>query len=162
MRAQHKLTLNELDGDWGPPPPDTTRLVRTTHQLRTVPVGELDDEALRLLVLQKISLRILLPHALTLLEADPLLAGHLYLGALLDAVLLVPAEHWSSYPEQRARLERIVDTDLPAEVQPALAAFLAPGEAPKTQVRDAGGGRARRKSDEPSYRGDRRNRKYRR
>ena len=117
------LSLEQIeDFRWGDPPPDATRLVARAYRLRGVPIRDLTPEDLRLLIGQREGLAALIPQALTLLEEDPLLEGDFYPGDVLSAVLRVPDSHWSAYPAERARLERIVtgleavDADLRADI----------------------------------------------
>jgi len=123
-QARNGLSLQEIEGDdWGDPPADATRLVRTAHQLRRTPVGELEAEDLRLLIAQKIGLDVLVPHTMTLLERNPLLEGDFYPGDVLAAVLKVPPSYWSANPDQLTRIERVIDSVHAAELAPDIAAF---------------------------------------
>ena len=88
-------TLNDLDPPaWpAPSPDDPTELVRRCNELRPTPLAEFDVEDLRMMVGQQISLRYLIPRAITSLEANPL-AEHMYPGDLLGAVLRVDKAYW--------------------------------------------------------------------
>ena len=55
--------------------------------MRRKPLRDLTDEELRLAISQKMGLRFLMPLAVERLEADPLVAGDMYEGALLGVVL---------------------------------------------------------------------------
>lgn len=80
-------TLDELEGDtWGPPGFDS-HLVQETHRLRSIPIGELTVENLRLLLGQQIGTPWLVPLALAQLVDDPLAMGDFYPGDLLTSVL---------------------------------------------------------------------------
>lgn len=82
------VTLQQLDGqDWGDPPSDESYLIRTCHRLRRVPLDQFDAEDLRIMIGQLLSLAVLVPLAVELLEADPLAGGDMADGALLAAVL---------------------------------------------------------------------------
>lgn len=88
-------TLDELDPPaWGAPDYDS-HLVISCHRLRSVPIGTLGAEDLRLLIGQGIGLPWLLPLALDKVEADPLAEGDFYPGELLACILQVPAGFWS-------------------------------------------------------------------
>lgn len=110
-------TIEELDGDrWGPPEYGS-HLVQEAHRLRSVPLGELTVENLRLLLGQQIGTQWLMPLALGRLNVDPLAEGDFYPGDLLIGVLETDATYWSSHPEQlialwgvRESLEKLRDT----------------------------------------------------
>lgn len=98
-------TLDELDPPaWGPPPADAGPLVQRAHALRTVPVGRLGIEDLRLLISQDAALAALVPIALGMLRYEPLLEGDLYPGDLLHAVLRIPDTFWRAHPDALALL----------------------------------------------------------
>jgi hypothetical protein len=91
-------TIEDLDGErWGDPDADATSLIRSCHALRQVPIGDLSIDDLRLLLGQEIGAEWLVPLALDYLRTDPL-AGVLYPGDLLHAVLRVNPAHWESHP----------------------------------------------------------------
>jgi hypothetical protein len=93
-------TIEELDGDrWGPPEFDS-HVVLESHRLRSVPIGDLTVEDLRLLLGQGIGTQWLIPLALARLDDDPLAEGDFYPGDLLMIVLGTDATYWSSHPEQ--------------------------------------------------------------
>jgi hypothetical protein len=103
-------TLTQLEGDdWGTPPPTATHLVSTAHRLRRVPLVDLEAGDLRLLIGQKISVTTLVPRALRLLRADPMVDSTFYPGDLLTTVLKLPSTYWAAHPAERAELERILD-----------------------------------------------------
>ena len=110
-------TIEELDGErWGPPE-DDSHLVLEAHRLRSVPLGDLTVENLRLLLGQKIGTQWLMPLALARLTVHPLAEGDFYPGDLLTSVLGTDATYWSSHPEQlhalwgvRDLLEQLRDT----------------------------------------------------
>lgn len=127
-QTQDDQSLEEIEGNsWGAPPADATNLVRTAHRLRRTPLRDLDPEDLRLLLTQKLSLDVLIPRTLTLLEQHPLLEGDYYPGDVLVALLTAPQSYWSTNPAHLTRLEQIIDslTDNPdaAELKPDIEAF---------------------------------------
>jgi len=90
-------TLEDLEGDrWGPAEFDS-HLVREAHRLRSVPIGDLTVENLRLLLGQQIGTPWLLPLALARLTDDPLAMGDYYPGDLLTSVLGMDSSYWSSH-----------------------------------------------------------------
>jgi hypothetical protein len=97
-------SLEELDGShWGEPDADATSLIRESHRLRTVPLAELSNDDLRLLLRQKIGVEWLVPLALIRLGSGPL-AGDAYPGDLLRAVLGVGADFWADHPDDMLSL----------------------------------------------------------
>ncbi len=104
------LSLEQLEGQsWDAPPAEATRLVRTAHALRRKPIGDLSAEDLRLLLLQQVSVELLVPLALDLLERDPLAEGDCYPGDLLVALLKVPPAHWRRHPGELHRATSVVE-----------------------------------------------------
>ncbi|MFD9889740.1 contact-dependent growth inhibition system immunity protein [Amycolatopsis sp. NPDC059027] len=103
------LTLEEIEGKpWGEPPADASRLVKTVHELRRKPIGQLTAEDLRVLLSQQTSVDALVPYALNLLETNPLVEGDYYPGDLLVAVLQLPAEFWRHHADLAARFGQVV------------------------------------------------------
>ncbi|WP_313557516.1 contact-dependent growth inhibition system immunity protein [Miniimonas arenae] len=102
-------TLDELDPPaWPPAPEDASRLVRTAHALRSIPLLDLDAEALRLLVAQQVALPVTVPLALGVLGENPLAEGDFYPGDLLMAVLAVPAPYWRGNPVHAQALRDVL------------------------------------------------------
>ncbi len=102
-------TLEEFENDrWGPAPDDASSVVRSAHELRTVPLGALTTEGLRLLIGQHIGLDVLVRLAVGRLAADPLAEGDLYPGDLLAAVLRVPEGWFTDHPAVATRLDGVV------------------------------------------------------
>jgi hypothetical protein len=101
-------TLQELEGErWPAPADEESYLVREAHRLRTVPLGALTVEDLRLLLGQRIGVEWLMPLALDKLRTDPLAAGDFYAGDLLTAVLRTDAAYWASHADQRSALREV-------------------------------------------------------
>jgi hypothetical protein len=60
--ADESLTLEQIEEDhWGSPPADATRLIKTVYELRHKPVGAMDAEDLRVLLLQQEGIDVLTP-----------------------------------------------------------------------------------------------------
>ncbi|MBX6312194.1 MAG: hypothetical protein IRY99_04645 [Isosphaeraceae bacterium] len=99
------------------------------HRLRKKPLKELTPEDLRFMLGQQISLPILMPMALDVLERDPFVGGDMYPGALLNAALRVDPEFWWAHPRLWYRLNAVTaDIDgmarlLEEELIPAAEAF---------------------------------------
>ncbi|MFC9912876.1 contact-dependent growth inhibition system immunity protein [Streptomyces sp. NPDC127197] len=104
-------TLDELDPPrWASPAADATRLVRTVHELRRVPLGELSAADLRTLLSQQVALPYVLPLAVRSLIEEPLLDACFYEGDLLLAAVNAPASAWTLLPELGARLRAVITT----------------------------------------------------
>ncbi|MGW1787337.1 contact-dependent growth inhibition system immunity protein [Streptomyces sp. NPDC002143] len=104
-------TLDEVDPPrWAPPAADATHLMRTVHELRRVPLGELSAADLRTLVSQQVALPYVLPLAVRLLIEEPLLDAYFYEGDLLLAAVNAPASAWVLLPEPGARLRAVITT----------------------------------------------------
>lgn len=93
-------SLEQLENDRWPPASYDSHLVQTAHRLRSVPIGELTIEDLRLLLGQQIGTRWLMPLALDGLQDEPRAMGDFYPGDLLSSVLAVEASYWEANPDQ--------------------------------------------------------------
>ena len=122
-------TLEEIEKESWAEPQFDSQLARECHRLRKVPVNKLSTENLRLLISQNISLNILVPLALEILESNPLAEGKMYRGDLLASVARVPQEFWEEHPELndhlveiKTEVEILVRT-LVDELLPSLSSF---------------------------------------
>ncbi|HEX5825753.1 MAG TPA: contact-dependent growth inhibition system immunity protein [Candidatus Limnocylindrales bacterium] len=104
MNTESARTLEELDGEhWEEPDDRATGLIRNAHRLRTVPIGSLSVDDLRLLLGQQIGVQWLVPVALEHLREDRF-AGGLYQGDLLNAVLRAGSKYWDEHPAETMSL----------------------------------------------------------
>jgi hypothetical protein len=88
VMVDERRTLEQLDGqDWGDPETAPTPMVARCLRLRRAPVKAISGGDLRLLVSQKIGLKILVPKALQCVSDDPLMETEYYPGDLLSALL---------------------------------------------------------------------------
>ncbi|MEM1143650.1 MAG: contact-dependent growth inhibition system immunity protein [Pseudomonadota bacterium] len=100
-------SLEELDGEnWGDPTFDS-HLVKESHRLRKVPIGQLTAENLRLLIGQAISLHYTVPLAVSMLEQDILASGKMYQGDLLCVVAAIEDGFWRKNPDLNNRLVEV-------------------------------------------------------
>lgn len=83
-------------------------LVRRIHELRLKPVGEFTIEDLRIVIGQGLSLEQLVPRAVKQLATDPLVAGDLYEGDLLSAVVGIDPVYWDGHPDLALSLQETV------------------------------------------------------
>ncbi|MGI5372826.1 contact-dependent growth inhibition system immunity protein [Streptomyces sp. CA-251387] len=126
--ARGSRSLEEMEGGrWPDPPADATRLVATAHALRRKPISALSPEDLRLLIGRNIGLPYLLPRAVDLLRADPLVEGDLYEGDLLSAALTRDRAAWAGAPQAARALRLVLSTmnDIPPGLQGEIDDFLA-------------------------------------
>lgn len=107
--VRDELSLQEVEGqDWGDPETGETGLIRNVRRYRRLPLRELGTEELRELILQQVSLDVLVPRALAVLEREPRAAGVFYPGDLLSAVLLARHPFWAAHPELAERVEGVL------------------------------------------------------
>ncbi|MGO4730556.1 contact-dependent growth inhibition system immunity protein [Paenibacillus sp. 2KB_22] len=103
-------TLEELEDDRWDEPNFASRLVLRTNELRKKPLCELNNEDLRLLIGQQMSLDLLLPLALEKLVENPLRSGDLYMGDLFCSVLKVGQKYWEEHRELKNELDEVIRT----------------------------------------------------
>jgi hypothetical protein len=122
-------TLDQLEGvDWGEPT-FGSYVVTNSHRLRRKPLREFTPEDLRFMLGQQISLPILMPMALDVLEREPFVSSDLQPGALLRNALRVEPGFWKAHPRLWYRLSVIVIAidnmarTLEEELVPAAKAF---------------------------------------
>lgn len=122
-------TLTQLEGDdWGEPTYPSF-VVTNSHNLRHKPLREFTAEDLRFMLGQQISLPILMPMALDVLEAHPFAGGDMYEGELLNMAVRVAPQFWRDHPRLWYRLDAVLLVvrqayeTLQQEVFPAAATF---------------------------------------
>src|SRR5690242_18900599 len=118
-------TLDQLEGaEWSLPTGDSY-LVRTCHSLRRKPLREFSVEDFRIMISQGISLALLIPLALEVLDREPLAEGDFYPGDLLRACLGVAPGFWDTATTMHSRIRRIVAglPDVPRELVDPIASF---------------------------------------
>lgn len=99
-------TLTQLEGeDWGEPQWQSW-VVTNSHHLRHKPLREFTAEDLRFMLGQQISLPVLMPMALDVLEAEPFAGDNP--GSLLHSALSVDTRFWRDHPELWQRLRAVV------------------------------------------------------
>ncbi|WP_098743532.1 contact-dependent growth inhibition system immunity protein [Paenibacillus sp. EZ-K15] len=103
-------TLEELEEEKWSEPNFASRLVLQGHELRKKPLCELNNEDLRLLIGQQMSLDLLLPLALEKLMENPLRSGDLYIGDLFCSVLKIGQEYWEEHRELKNELDEVIRT----------------------------------------------------
>ncbi len=102
-------SLEELEGvDWGEPTWQSN-LVITCHQLHRKPLVDFTVADLTRMIGQQLSLQHLIPMALELLGANPLIGGDYYNGDLLKSVTRVSSEFWDNHPEHCLRARGLLE-----------------------------------------------------
>ena len=123
MKIQLDLdkTLEQLENDYWKEPEYHSNLVKTCHNLRKKPLKGFEIEDFRILIGQNISLEILIPMAIDLLEKEILAEGDYYKGDLLSNVLKCEMKYWKENPKELKRIcetiekkkEEIMESDIP-------------------------------------------------
>ncbi|WP_340401051.1 contact-dependent growth inhibition system immunity protein [Paenibacillus sp. FSL H8-0079] len=103
-------TLEELEDERWDEPNFASRLVLRANELRKKPLCELNNEDLRLLIGQQMSLDFLLPLALEKLVENPLRSGDLYMGDLFCSVLKIGQGYWEEHRELKNELDEVIRT----------------------------------------------------
>lgn len=105
-------TLEEIEQQVWPEPDFQSGLVECCHRLRKKPLVEFTPADFRVMIGQKISLPVLVPRAVALLEADPLLDAYYYPGDLLCAT--VGNFAWlSGFPPLLSKVKALVERAMP-------------------------------------------------
>ncbi|WP_144391524.1 contact-dependent growth inhibition system immunity protein [Pleionea sediminis] len=101
-------SVDELENvDWGEPT-YSSFLVKECHRLRKIPIKEFKPADLRIMISQDISLQILIPLAIQVLERDPMIDTYYFEGDLLESVLDCDKEYWLRNMELHGKIKRIV------------------------------------------------------
>jgi hypothetical protein len=102
-------TLTQIENeDWGEPEWQSY-VVTNSHRLRHKPLREFTAEDLRFMLGQQISLPLLMPMALDVLELiDPFAGGDMNQGTLLYNALKVDRRFWEKYPRLWHRMNVVL------------------------------------------------------
>ncbi len=92
---------------WGDNPPYDSHLVTTVYKLRKKDLEEFSVEDLRIVIGQNLSLPILIPRAINVLEENILASGDCYTGDLLKYVLKITPKFWDDYPELKIKFKNL-------------------------------------------------------
>ena len=107
MTDEHR-TLEELEGyDSGDPETAPTAMVARCIRLQKIPLHELNESDLRLLIGQHIGLKYLVPKALVRLTLLPLLQTDYFRGDLLNVLLRIGPDYWVQNPKEHDCLRLI-------------------------------------------------------
>ena len=125
---KNERTLQELErSDWGEIDSDASYVIRRSHELRRKPLKDLEVEDLRLLISQHIGLPYLVPLAIKILQANPLISGDFFPGDLLKSTLKVDVQFWRQRKDLYRDLLTIVSaiSHIPEEISKSVDDFKA-------------------------------------
>lgn len=105
---QTERSLEELENDYWDKPRYKSYVVTTCFAARKKPLSELSNEEIRLLIGQKLGLKYLLPLAVDILKADPLIEVTFYPGDLLKQLLMLKTEDWDDNKIERDSFLKIL------------------------------------------------------
>ncbi|WP_084486367.1 contact-dependent growth inhibition system immunity protein [Nocardia sienata] len=109
MTYRDPRSLSQIEGRaWPAPDKDATRLMKTVHALRDVPLPDLTVEDIRVLLSQREGVDVLTPVALDILGSNPLAESDFYPGDLLTALLGCHSRETDS-AELIARIEQLIE-----------------------------------------------------
>lgn len=89
-----EMSIEELEQDFWEEPTFHSYVVTTCHKARHKPIKLLSYEEIRCLIGQKTGLRFILPKAIDILLANPLINVTYYEGDLLIVVLRLDLDDW--------------------------------------------------------------------
>lgn len=103
-------SLENLEKDfWGEPTYDSY-LVRRTHEIRQLPLNALTNDDIAMMLRQQFSLDYLVPLAIDKLQLDILSHGEADSeGAIMEAILKIPASFWASNQDYWATIKQLLD-----------------------------------------------------
>ncbi len=103
-------TLEELEGEIWNEPDYGSYLATSCHNLRKKPVDEFTVEDLRIMIGQNIDFSHLMPKAIEVLEANPLVMGDYYAGDLLSSVIAVDDDFLHRNRNQASKIISIAES----------------------------------------------------
>ena len=104
-------SLDELEGAWGHPGPDSTGLIGACHALRRKPLLLLTDEEIGLALRQRVGLPWMLTLTIQRLRQEPMRLGHVFPeGDLLRYALQLSPGEWGALA---CELREIASTIIP-------------------------------------------------
>ncbi|HOY11898.1 MAG TPA: contact-dependent growth inhibition system immunity protein [Saprospiraceae bacterium] len=94
---------------WGHPQYDSHLVIRS-HEIRKLPLSELNNDDIAMMIRQQFSLDYLVPLAIEKLEVDPLAFGECGTeGAIMEAILKIDADFWMINEGYWTIVKRILD-----------------------------------------------------
>ncbi|SHH80279.1 contact-dependent growth inhibition system immunity protein [Winogradskyella jejuensis] len=103
-------SIEQLENDyWKDDIEFPSNLVINCHKYRKIPIKELTEEQLRLLISQQIGVEFIIGIALEKLEKNILTEGDFYRGDLLVSVSGLPTEFWIEKQTEFLTLQNLVE-----------------------------------------------------
>lgn len=97
---------------WGKPTFDSY-LVKRTHEIRKLPLSQLTNDDIAMMLRQKFSLDYIIPLAIDKLQVNALAFGDSGdEGAIMEAVLKLPADFWNSNKDYWKIIDKLLDDNL--------------------------------------------------
>lgn len=104
-----KQSIQELENDYWEDYEFETDLVRRCHEYRKIPIPDLTNEMLRVLIGQEIGLPYLMPVILEKLLINPFMQGELYCCDVLNFVISIDPKYWLHKQEEFKKLEKVME-----------------------------------------------------
>jgi hypothetical protein len=106
-------TLESLEKDyWGKPTFDSY-LVRRTHEIRKLPLTDLTNDDITMMLRQNFSLDYIVPLAIDKLQADILAHGDAGSeGAMMDAMIKISADFWQVNKDHWNNIKKLLDDNV--------------------------------------------------
>jgi hypothetical protein len=113
---RHGQTLEDIDGDvWGELDYPSS-LVERVHSYRTIRIGDMQVEHIRLLLGQGVGVEVLMPLALQIVDIAAVVSGDLYPGDLAAVMGLEKHDtYWKSHPDEKKRYLAALNANISAE-----------------------------------------------
>jgi len=106
-------SLENLEKDfWGKPTYDSY-LVKRTHEIRKLPLTDLTNDDIAMMLRQKFSLDYIVPLAIDKLQVDILAYGDTGSeGAIMDAMVKIPSEFWQANKDYWKIIRNLLDNNI--------------------------------------------------
>lgn len=103
-------TLENLEKDFWAEPTYDSYLVRRTHEIRKLPLTDLTNDDIAMMLRQKFSLDYIVPLTIDKLQVDILAYGDAASeGAIMDAILKVQADFWGVNKDYWMTIKKLLD-----------------------------------------------------
>lgn len=106
-------TLERLEKDfWGKPTFDSY-LVKRIHEIRKLPLSDLTNDDIAMMLRQKFSLDYIVPLAIDKLQIDVLAFGERGdEGAIMEAIMNLPTNFWKSNKDYWAVISKLLEDNI--------------------------------------------------
>src|SRR5512133_3954853 len=103
-------TLENLERDYWTRPTYDSYLVTRTHEIRKMPLSDLTNHNIAMMLRQKFSLNYIVPLAIDKLQMDILAYGDMgEEGAIMEAILKCPADLWKSNKQYWQEIKELLE-----------------------------------------------------